>query len=73
MKSTEAVLTFAKWLKEGVLEGDGSGRFSGEHQQGYYYGIEVIIAYMEERPALFRNMDKEAMKTDLQRFPEYFI
>ena len=73
MKNAEAAIEFAKWLKEGVLKGDGGDAFSGKYQQGYYNGIEAVIAYIEERPVLFRDVNKKAMQTDLDRFPEHFL
>ena len=73
MKTTEEAVAFAGWLKEGLIKGDGSDKFSGEYQQGYYNGIEILIAYIEERPQLFRGMDKKPMRTDMDKFPEYFL
>jgi len=71
MKSSGATIAFAQWLKESMLKG--GGKFSGEYQQGYYNGIEAIVAYIEERPELFRDENKEPMKTDVERYPEYFL
>ena len=73
MKTVESTLIFSNWLKESVLEGDGSDSFTGEYQHGYYNGIEAVMAYIEERPELFRNKDKKAFKTDVDRFPEHFL
>ena len=73
MKSAENAIEFGNWLKEGFLADDGSKEFSGEYQQGYFNGIEVIIAYIEERPQLFRDINKKISQTDRDRFPEHFL
>ena len=62
MKTSEEALAFANWLKTSLVKGDGSDKFSGDYQQGYYNGIEVLAAYLENRPALFRDMDKKVRK-----------
>lgn len=71
MKSAGATIAFVKWLKDSLL--NESGKFSDEYQHGYYNGVETIMAYIEERPELFRDINKEAMKTDVDRFPEHFL
>lgn len=73
MKNAENAIEFIKWLQSGILEGAGKEGFTDPYQQGYFNGIESVLAHMEERPALFRDMNKQPIDWDVERFPEHFL
>lgn len=48
-------------------------KFSSEYSQGVWNGLELVCAYMENRPAFHKDINKKHLKQDLSSFPEYFV
>jgi hypothetical protein len=47
--------------------------FNDDFDHGYYNGLEVAIAAMENRPPLYLTKDKKYHENDKAMYPEYFI
>ena len=71
MKESKDVLEFINWIKSGLLKNP--GKFNDEYQQGYYNALEMVAAFMEKRPELPRDINKQAKKFDMEQHPEYFL
>lgn len=47
--------------------------FSSEYSRGVCNGLEMVLAYMEERPVFYRDEYKKHLNEDIAKFPEYFL
>jgi hypothetical protein len=55
------------------LEVDPKIGFVNDYEWGMDNAIECILAYIESRPAFYRDRQGKHSKKDMQNFPEYFV
>lgn len=64
----ETLRVYMDHVKSGAIDGK-----LCEYNQGMLNGLEVALAYLEDRPVFFIDQDSKYDPYDLERFPEYFL
>ncbi len=44
-----------------------------DYERGYYNGLEVTAAMIENRPAFLLNKHNKFNQTDIDNYPEFFL
>lgn len=71
MITVEGVHDMVSTIIKSMLGNDGP--FRDEYSRGIHNGLELALAYIEERPTFFRDANKKHDPEDMKRYPEYFL
>lgn len=47
--------------------------FNEEYEWGFYNGVEIALALMENRPAFYLDKEGKYNPHDIEKYPEHFL